>query len=308
MWEENQRDINYAEFMAYDKFEPNVKIHNNALKQAYVAYRISVIDGGSIENYMKNAKNTVEKIMSSITITNYKIQLILWTEWFINDDESDIKKAINSRMIAVYPTSENAYNELSNFILNQIEHINFPSSGFSFKRILYMDVDIHKVNLIKGSSYVELEDWIKNKRAIINPQNSDNECFKWAVIAAVYSVDHPNRVNSLRAYDNRFDWSGLTFPLEKDKIGLFENRNAYAVNVLWIDDKGKFSILRKSKKDAKQINLFYTLGHYTAIKCLSRLLSNSNSKHGHKGYYCINCLNGFLVRISISKTFSLLCR
>ena len=119
-WEEVQRDINYAEFMAYDKFEPNVKIHNHALKQAYVTYRISGIDGGSIENYMKNAKNTVEKIMSSITMTNYKIQLILWTEWFINDDESDIKKAINSRMIAVYPTSENVYNELSNFILNQI--------------------------------------------------------------------------------------------------------------------------------------------------------------------------------------------
>ena len=134
-WEENQRDINYAEFMAHDKFEPNVKIHNHALKQAYVTYRISGIDGGSIENYMKNAKNTVEKIISSITMTNYKIQLILWTEWFINDYESDIKKAINSRMIAVYPTSENVYNELSNFILNQIEHINFPSSGFSFKRI-----------------------------------------------------------------------------------------------------------------------------------------------------------------------------
>ena len=86
-----------------------------------MTYRISGIDSGSIENYMKNAKNTVEKIMSSITMTNYKIQLILWTEWFINDN------------------------------------------------------------------------------AIINPQNSDNECFKWAVIAAVYSVDNPYRVNNLRA-------------------------------------------------------------------------------------------------------------
>ena len=78
-WEENQRDINYAEFMAYDKFEPNFEIHNHALKQAYMTYRISGIDGGSIENYMKNAKNTVEKIMSSITMTNYKIQLFNYT-------------------------------------------------------------------------------------------------------------------------------------------------------------------------------------------------------------------------------------
>ena len=105
-WEENQRDINYAEFMAYDKFEPNVKIHSHALKKAYMTYRISGIDGGELENYMINSRNAVEKVMSSITMTNYKIQLILWTEWF-KDDESDIKKAINSKIIVVYPTSEN---------------------------------------------------------------------------------------------------------------------------------------------------------------------------------------------------------
>ena len=46
---------------------------------------------------MINSRNAVEKIMSSVTMTNYKIQLILWTEWF--KDESDIKKAINSKII-----------------------------------------------------------------------------------------------------------------------------------------------------------------------------------------------------------------
>ena len=34
--------------------------------------------------------------------------------------------------------------------------------------------------------------------------------------------------------------------------------------------------------------------HYVAIKSLSRLLSNQNSKHNGKEYYCINCLQGFL--------------
>ena len=33
--------------------------------------------------------------------------------------------------------------------------------------------------------------------------------------------------------------------------------------------------------------------HYTAIKSLSRLLGNSNSKHGHKQHFCLNCLQGF---------------
>ena len=33
--------------------------------------------------------------------------------------------------------------------------------------------------------------------------------------------------------------------------------------------------------------------HYTAIKSLSRLLGDSNSKHGHKQHFCLNCLQGF---------------
>ena len=32
---------------------------------------------------------------------------------------------------------------------------------------------------------------------------------------------------------------------------------------------------------------------YTAIKSLSRLLGSSNSKHGHKQHFCLNCLQGF---------------
>ena len=33
--------------------------------------------------------------------------------------------------------------------------------------------------------------------------------------------------------------------------------------------------------------------HYTAIKDLSRLLGDSNSKHGHKQHFCLNYLQGF---------------
>ena len=32
---------------------------------------------------------------------------------------------------------------------------------------------------------------------------------------------------------------------------------------------------------------------YIAIKSLSRLLGDSNSKHGHKQHFCLNCLQGF---------------
>ena len=43
--------------------------------------------------------------------------------------------------------------------------------------------------------------------------------------------------------------------------------------------------------------------HYTAIKSLSRLLGDSNSKHGHKQHFCLNCLQGFHSETSRDKHF-----
>ena len=41
-----------------------------------------------------------------------------------------------------------------------------------------MDIDFHRLNLTKGSSYIHLPDWLAKNKAIINPKNSDLECFK----------------------------------------------------------------------------------------------------------------------------------
>ena len=52
------------------------------------------------------------------------------------------------------------------------------------------------------------------KKAIINPRNSDMECFKWAIIAAMKWEEmgnNPERVSKLKKYEEQFDWSGLEF-------------------------------------------------------------------------------------------------
>ena len=42
------------------------------------------------------------------------------------------------------------------------------------------------------------------KRAIINPQNQDNECFKWPVLAALHNPEikyNPERISKLRKFE-----------------------------------------------------------------------------------------------------------
>ena len=63
-------------------------------------------------------------------------------------------------------------------IKTQVENPNFPESGFSLDKIMHLYINFHRLALTRGSSYTDLPEWIKNKKAVINPQNKLEECFK----------------------------------------------------------------------------------------------------------------------------------
>ena len=164
----------------------------------------------------------------------------------------------------------------------QIENPPLPNSRFVFDEFLYLDVNFHQLNLTRGSSYLPLPDWLVRKKAIVNPHNNDEECFKWSVIAAekVWKND-PQRISNLRTFKDNYDWSGLEFPVSIKDIGKFA-RNNISVNVLAVGGRDIY-IHRKGWRMGQEINLLMVsedgINHYTAIKSLSRLLKSSNTKH-----------------------------
>ena len=113
-----------------------------------------------------------------------------------------------------------------------------------------MDIDFHRLHLTRGSSYIPLPDWLAKKKAIINPKNSDLECFKWAVIASMrweeIDRDH-QRISKLRRYEDDFDWDGIKLPASIRNIKRFESRNEIMINILALEDK-KVYICRKGKE------------------------------------------------------------
>ena len=152
---------------------------------------------------------------------------------------------------------------------------------------------------MRGSSYLPLPDWLAKKKAIINPKNSDRECFKWAIIAASRweEIDKdPQKISKLKRFEADFDWSGVGFPVSFRDIKGFESRNQISINVLAIEDR-QIYICRKGGNYKHIANLMLITEnnreHYMAIKSLSRLLSKQNSKHKERQYFCMNCLQGF---------------
>ena len=181
----------------------------------------------------------------------------------------------------------------------QIENPALKDSKFVFDRIMHMDINLHRLNLTRGSSYIPLPDWLTKKKAIINPKNSDQECFKWAVIAAMRweEIDRDHQIISkLRRYEDDFDWDGIDFPTSINDIKRFESRNEITINILALEGK-KFYICRKGKEYNRVANLMLitenSKKHYVVIKSLKRLLSRPNSKHKESQHFCINCLQGF---------------
>ena len=165
------------------------------------------------------------------------------TTWIrFRKDGELVEIAFNSRMVNVYNLSDmnEIVNEMIAHMKQQNENLPLSDRKFIFDEILHMDVDFHRLNLTRGSSYLPLPDWLAKKKVIINPKNADRECFKWAVIAASRWEEignNPERISKLKRFEADFNWSGVGFPVSFRDIKGFESRNQISINVLAIEDR-----------------------------------------------------------------------
>ena len=120
---------------------------------------------------------------------------------------------------------------------------NFQQSGSNwvFQRVNQLEIHMADWKPIRGSSFIPLPAKIKNKVAVINMQNEDNQCFKWCVARALNPVEkNPNRITQeLRDQSKRLDWSGLKFPVDLKQIKIFE-KIILASPSMFLVMKGKF--------------------------------------------------------------------
>ena len=170
-----------------------------------------------------------------------------------------------------------------------------------FDKVLHLDILV--------DVYRPLPKFLANKKAIINPKNTDDECFKWCVTEAVYPQkrDRERITKNSRENAKLFNWEGIKFPMKKTQISLFEKNNPkYAVNLLGYDVLGGISpsvISKHYASDRTAINLLMISNenthHYVLVKDMSRLVGMQTNKHNGKSYICLNCFNTF----SIKKSF-----
>ena len=248
---------------------------------AYRRYRIDGIEGMDVDTYFaRTRKFLIDLLNKETTNRAVRSQATIWIR-FMRDGVEMVNLAFNSRMMTVYNLNDK--NEIVTTMIEhmaqQIENPALRNSKFVFDRVLHMDMDVHRLNLTRGSSYIPLPDWLVKKKAITNPRNSDMECFKWAVIAAMKWEEignNPERISKLKRYEEEFDSNGLEFPVSFRDINKFERNNEIGVNILAIEKK-KTYMCRKGKDYDRIVNLILMTDvenpnkkHYVAVKSLSR--------------------------------------
>ena len=160
---------------------------DGAFSGAYRHYRIDGIEGMDIDTFLTRTKRFLMDLLSRETRNRaVRSQATTWIR-FVKDGIELVELAFNSRMSAVYNLSDmgEIVSEMIKHMQQQIENPALRDSKFVFDGVIHMDMDFHRLNLTRGSSYLPLPEWLAKKGAIINPKNSDMECFKWAVIAAM---------------------------------------------------------------------------------------------------------------------------
>ena len=276
----------------------------------------------SLYEYFNNIKPRLKDMIDYYKSKGeWKIQIIMRIVFisFIDRNKTQLMhtKSDNVEIMTGTDTNE-AINELINSFMKRYHEgleTKMKGSSYIFESIDLLEYHLNKINLNRGSSYIDSPKWLKNKKVTINPQNTeDNKCFQYAITALLNYQNinyNPERISKLKPFINNYNWKDIEFPSHSKDWRKFEcNNKAIALNILYVPYKTKeirqAYISKHNDKRNNQVNLLMitdetTNWHYLAINNISGLLRGITSSH-NGDFYCLNCLHSYRTKSILKKT------
>ncbi|KAL7298566.1 hypothetical protein TKK_0008339 [Trichogramma kaykai] len=177
-------------------------------------------------------------------IKTYCSLLIEFKTAKISDDEdTHVTKWLTTTALPILHDSEDIENWFEENVINDIEmridRFIENGSGWAINQIICFSSTIMKYVPVKGSSYIDLPRFIKNKVACCNVQNLDNRCFEYSILARKYwMTDRAHDPNKYKQYLGELNMDGLEQPMSIKNIKKFEKMNpTISVNVYMLKKK-----------------------------------------------------------------------
>ena len=268
-------------------------------------------DNLSLEEYLNIIRPYLIDLLDDYKARGeWKFQLVMRNNFFSSLDSTQFHKmytkGANMEIMRGIETNDIITRLFNSLFKKYQEGLETKMNGSSFTSysVDLLQYIFHKISLNRGGSYIDSPRWIKNKRVTINPQNNDNECFRYAIIAALKyrEIDsHPERTSKLRHFIGSYDWRDIKFPSGlKDWKKFEQNNKNIALSILYVSyniEKTEPDYISKynSKRDNQVVLLKIAdkeKWHCLAVKSISKLLNGLTSNH-NEDFYCLNCFHSY---------------
>ena len=304
--EENQRLMSPIRPRRRLDFE----IERNNFNQWFRVWKMRVPGGNrDLLKFFQKTKNRFEDVCREEVkkLRSVKINFGLLVSFYINrNGEVERMEHYFNRMQPIVLNEHNmdtlnhTLNKFVDDVRGEIEAWSERGSGWVVDEILEAFINVAQYQPLNGGSYMPLPEKLKNKKAVLNIQNRDNMCLRWAIRAALFPARrglNPQRTSSYPTNDG-LNFEGIDFPTPVSQIDKLERQNPnIALNVFgW--DNDKVLVHRISEKDGSipRINLMLTTQgdntHYSYVKRLTALLFDQN-RHNESKHFCERCLHGY---------------
>ena len=274
------------------------------------------------KEFLEYAKPAILNIFKS----NRNIKTMLYLHCYMTRLEGDfipVEFAFHScglKLVLEGTDTSELYNEMVDEIEEEFQKVNNrEGSGWTFLVVIKLVLHVTKWEPIYGSSYMPLDPYLENKKAIINMKNEDDKCFMWCVLRALYPKDkNAERIDKdLKSKQDIINMKDIHYPVSLKAIDHFEHLNPnISISVLGYNKEDRVFPLRISKYTGCDYDIVLLLlkeaekgengeikekTHYTLVKNTSSLISSQINNHEHKRHLCLNCFNSFNTSESLNK-------
>ena len=128
----------------------------------------------------------------TIILGEWKIQLTMSINFNLSSDSDEtcnmFTKSDNIDIMMDCETNEIIEELFESLLQNHQKDLeeSMKGSDFYFDSVNLLYYHLQKTSLKRiGSSYIDSPEWLKNKKATINPKNNDDNCFQYALTVAL---------------------------------------------------------------------------------------------------------------------------
>ena len=174
-----------------------------------------------IKPYLRDMINNHKDPSGNDSSGEWKIQLTMQISFISSLDTGEIRTMdLKSKNIEILMDNEtdDIVNELFKSFKQTCQEGLEEKMGkgeFVFESVDLLYYNLHKTRLRRGKSNIASPEWLRNKRAAINPQNKkDDKCFQCAVTAALNHQNirrDPQRISKIKPFISQYNWKDIDF-------------------------------------------------------------------------------------------------